>query len=105
MLKANYYSFSVVYTQFHRTARCAGCGGNRDDLTARVLVKSTCFRTGNRWLRAANRDREPKIKTPHGRFNFWLCSVCGSRTNLQEILSLGQEIEQVKDKLRLVNLN
>ena len=46
--------------------------GNRDDLTARVLVKSTCFRTGNRWLRAANRDREPKIKTPHGRFNFWL---------------------------------
>ena len=24
--------------------------GNRDDLTARVLVKSTCFRTSNRWL-------------------------------------------------------
>ena len=24
--------------------------GNRDDLTAQGLVKSTCFRTGNRWL-------------------------------------------------------
>ena len=46
--------------------------GNRDDLTARVLVKSTCFRTSNRWLRVANRGHEPKTKTPQGRFNFWL---------------------------------
>lgn len=39
------------------------------DLTARLLVKSTCFRTGNRWLQIANRGHEPKIKTPQGRFN------------------------------------
>ena len=42
------------------------------DLTARLLVKSTCFRTGNHWLQIANRGHEPKTKTPQGRFNFWL---------------------------------
>ena len=46
--------------------------GNRDGSTARLLIKSTCFRTGNHWLRAANRGHEPKTKTPQGRVNFWL---------------------------------
>ena len=47
-------------------------------MTARVLVKSTCFRTGNRRLRAANRGHEPKTKTPQGRFNFWLGRTRGN---------------------------
>ena len=45
----------------------------------------------------------PPLRPPP-RGEVWLCSVCGSRTNLQELLSLGKEIEQVKDKLGLVGL-
>ena len=50
----------------------AGCGETVAMSLRRWLVTSTCFRTGNRWLQAANRGHEPKIKTPQGRFNFWL---------------------------------
>jgi hypothetical protein len=40
---------------------------------------------------------QTNIKTPHsGAFEYWLCYLCSSRADL---IQIGQEIEEVKDKL------
>jgi hypothetical protein len=46
---------------------------------------------------------QTNIKTPHsGAFEYWLREMCSSRAELVEI---GQEIDEVKNKLNLRNLN
>lgn len=43
---------------------------------------------------------------PYGRFcTSWLCSVCSSRTDYyMDLIAIGHEIKNLKDKLELSNL-
>lgn len=73
--------------------------GNRNDLIAHGLSNLLVVEPATA-LRVSSRGHEPKIKPAQGRFDFWLCSVCSSRT---ELLEIGREIDELKDKLGLAN--
>ena len=71
--------------------------GNRNDLITHGLSNLLVVEPAT-VLQVSHRGCEPKINPAQGRFDFWLCSVCNSRT---ELIEIGQEIDNVKNELNL----
>ena len=91
------FKSSIKIAVFKNTTfpRHKGLRGTRNDLIAfylsNLLGFELCVYIGF-----------PIKNRPCGRFcKSWLCSVCSSRA---ELLEIGQEIDNVKDKLNLSNL-